>query len=83
MQLKVLDPSLLGGEDSRVCQQSFVVDGIKWADLNDKELTFGPGVLARPSAWVCAFHANEALAYATDPIRQWIARVSSEAEAPY
>ncbi len=73
MQLKVLDPSLHEG------QQSIVVPGIKWMDLDGKDLTFNPGVTARPSAWVCAFHANEALAYATDPIRKWIAQVSSEA----
>jgi hypothetical protein len=74
-QLKVLDPSLLVG------QQSFVVEGIKWADLDGKDLTFDPGVPARPSAWVCAFHANEALAYAADPVRQWIAQVRSKVEA--
>lgn len=70
LQLKVLDPSLLVG------QKVFVVEGIKWADLDGKDLTFNPAVSTYPSAWVCAFHANEALAYATDPVRNWIAQVS-------
>ncbi|KAL6746947.1 hypothetical protein V8C86DRAFT_2926279 [Haematococcus lacustris] len=69
-KVKVLDPSLL------LAQESCVVEGVKWADLDGKDLTFNSGVTARPSAWVCAFHANEALAYATDPIRRWIAKGS-------
>ncbi|KAJ9506893.1 hypothetical protein QJQ45_002423 [Haematococcus lacustris] len=69
-KVKVLDPSLL------LAQESCVVEGVKWADLDGKDLTFKSSVTARPSAWVCAFHANEALAYATDPIRRWIAKGS-------
>ncbi|KAJ9516014.1 hypothetical protein QJQ45_024465 [Haematococcus lacustris] len=69
-KLKVLDPSLLAGD------QSCVVEGVQWADLDGKDLTFDSGVTARPSAWVCAFHAKHALAYATDPFRRWIAEGS-------